>query len=254
MRGSDDTPVVREVASGGSGGLVADARGEQFVIVKTALVSGETEIRWLVVDTAHQIAKFEALLVQGSGDDALPQALVATDSELALSYIDSPIRTTTLDDTFRLRRFTIGGTLIGDTPFAPTDLSAVRAVTAFPFVWTGRSYIAAPVRESSDRINSHLIRYCPLRASILAPRRVLVRETVTFTPGPDGGIPPYAYEWSFSNSAFVERGPGVGSVQRTFTQPGTYTATLVTIDGNGVRTTTTFTFDVVYPRRRAARQ
>jgi hypothetical protein len=251
VRGSDDTPVVREVGSGGSGGLVADARGELFVVAKTAFVSGETG--WLIVDTVHQISKFEALLVKGSGEDALPQALVATDTEIALSYIDSPIRTTTLDDTFRLRRFTTGGTLIGDTPFAPTDLSAVRAVTSFPFVWTGRSYIAAPVRESPDRINSHLIRYCPLRASIVAPRKVLVRETVTFTPAPDGGIAPYSYEWSFSNSAFVERGSGVTSVQRTFTQAGTYTATLVTIDGNGIRTTTTFTFDVGYARRRAAR-
>lgn len=252
VRGSTDTPVVRELGSGGAGELVVAARGEEFIVVRTALSGDRIVIRWLTVDTAHQVTKSDALLVAGSGDDAHPQALVVTDDEIALSYVDSPIRTESLDDTFRLRRFTITGALIGDTAFAPTDVGALRALSSYPFVWTGQSYISAAVRASSDRLNSYLIRYCPLRVEILAPRRVLVGETVTFTPSPSGGVPGYSYEWSFSHEARVERGT-VTTVERTFTETGTYIATLVAIDANGIRTTTTFTFEVVKPRRRAVR-
>ncbi len=251
-RGSTDSPVVRQLLSGAPEQIVVAARNEQFIVVRTALSSGKSVIRWLIADPSHQIVRPDALLVAIPGDDVHPQELVITDDELALSYVHSPIPIETLDDTFRLRRFTFTGALIGDTMFAATDLSAARAVTPYPFVWTGTSYIAAPVRASSDRLNSYLVRYCPLRVEILGPRVVLAGDTVTFAPSPDGGVPGYTYEWRFSHESRVERGT-VTPVQRTFTETGTYTATLTVTDSTGVVTTTTFTFEVVKLRRRGVR-
>jgi hypothetical protein len=251
MRSVTDTPEVREFGSGGAGELVAAARGERFVIARTATAVDRTVIRWLIVDTSHQVVKGETELVEGSGEDVHPQALLINGDELALSYIDSPVRADTLDDTFRLRRFTITGAVLGDTAFAAGDVSAVRAVSPFPFVWTGEAYMSPGVRRAQNRVTSYLLRYCRLAAQIVAPSRVLVGETVTFTPVASGGVGPYTYEWSFSNSARVQGGEV--SVQRTFEQSGTITATLVVTDATGVKTTSTFTFDVVRPRRRAVR-
>lgn len=253
VSGSSDTPVVRELTAGGSAEIAVAARNEQFVIVRTALSNeGREVLRWLIADPSHQIVKGDTLLFGTSDADVHPRVLVVTEDELALSYVHSPIPIETLDDTFRLRRISFTGALIGDTAFAPTDLSAARAVTSFPFVWTGTSYVAAPVRASLDRVNSHLVRYCPLRAQILGPRVVLAGDTATFSPAADGGVPGYTYQWKFSHQARVES--GVVTVERTFTETGTYTATLTVTDNTGVVTTTTFTFEVVKPRRRGVRK
>jgi len=251
ITGSSDTPEVREVVPAAADELVVAARAEQFVVARTASVGDQLLIRWLVVDTAQRVAKSETLLVEGSGQDVHPQALVVTPDEIALSYMDSPIRDQSLDDIFHLRRFTITGDLIGDIAFAPTDLSAVRAVSPHPFTWTGTSYLAPPVRSSSDRLTSYLVRYCPLEAAILAPRTVLVGETVTFTPVPGGGVPGYTYVWTFSHQAAPEK--NTVTPQRTYTEKGTYSATVTVTDNAGVSTSATVTFDVVHPRRRAVR-
>jgi hypothetical protein len=249
MTGSTDTPEVWEVGAGG-GALLVAAREERWVIVRTASDGGRLVIRWLIVNTAHQVVKSDSLLVERSGD-ALPQALVITPDELALSYVDSLLPAETLDDSFRLRRFSIAGTLIGDTPFAPTDLSALRSVTPHPFAWTGNAYLAATVRESTERLTSYLLRYCPLRVEILAPKKVLVGEIVTFVPEPTGGVPGYSYVWTFSHQAAPEK--VTMSPQRTYTTPGTYSTTVTVTDNTGVSTTDTVTFEVGYPRRRAVR-
>lgn len=251
MSGSTDTPQVQELIAAGAGDLVVAVRDERFILARTVEDDGRLVIRWFVVDTPYQIVESDALLVAGSGDDALPQALVVTPDEIALSYIDSPIRDEILDDVLRLRRFSITGALIGETPFAPTDLSASRAVTPHPFVWTGTAYLVAPLREATDRLTSYLVRYCPLRAEILAPRKVIVGDTVRFVPAPSGGVPGYTYVWTFSHQAEPEH--NTVSPQRRYTKTGTYSATVVVTDTTGVSTTATFTFDVVFPRRRAVR-
>lgn len=252
VRGSTDPPIVRELISGGAGDLVAAARGDQFVVARSVLSADRTVLRWLVVNTAHDVTKADAFLVDGSGLDVHPRSLIVGDGELALAYIDSPFRESTLDDTYRLRRFTFTGELVSDTAYAPRDFNATRAVSSFPHVWTGTSYITAAVREASGRSSSYLVRFCPLRVEILAPRVVLVGETVTFTPLASGGDPGYSYAWKFSHQARVESGT-VTTVERTFTETGTYTVTLTATDRSGVSTTTTFTFEVVRPRRRVVR-
>ncbi|MEO8380207.1 MAG: PKD domain-containing protein [Acidobacteriota bacterium] len=251
MTGSSDTPEVRELVSALGEDLLVAADGEQFVVVRGVPDGSRKVIRWLVVNTGYQVTRADAALVAGSGEDALPQALVVTPDEIALSYIDSPIRTDLLDDVFRLRRFTIDGTLLGDTLFSPVDVGASRAVSEFPFAWTGTGYLSPAVRESTDRLTSYLIRYCPLRVAILAPRKILVGETITFVPEPSGGVPGYTYVWMFSHQAAPEK--NTVTPQRTYTAPGTYSATVTVKDTSGVSTSATVTFDVVYPRRRAVR-
>jgi hypothetical protein len=250
-RSANDTFVVRELGAGGTGEVVMAAVDERFVIAHSASAGATTVIRWLVVNTSHQIVKSDVQLVEGVGDDVHPQALIVNGDELALSYIDSPVRDEVFDDSFRLLRFTITGTILGDTGFAARDASAVRGVSPFPFVWTGDAYLTPATRQSNAGVTSYLLRYCRLTAHIVAPRRVLAGETVTFTPVASGGVPGYSYVWTFSNSARVEGGEV--SVQRTFTETGTITATVVVTDATGVKTTATFTFDVVKPRRRAVR-
>lgn len=249
--GVNDSPVTRAVVPMTSGEIQAVAYREEFVLVRTALFQGETVIRWLAVSPTHDITTFDAPLLSGN-QDATPQALiVGGDGELALSYIDSYVSGGTLDDTFRLHRFSRSGALISDTPFAPTDVAASVAVSPYPFVWAGGTYLSAAVRDTPDRLTSYLLEYCPLRVEILAPSTVLVGQAVTFSPSTIGGVPGYSYVWKFSNSARTEA--GVITTERTFESAGTYTATLVATDATGVSKTATFTFKVVYPRRRGVR-
>lgn len=250
--GPADARVISNVAGTN---LTVTAHQEQFVVTRAVEGVDSTDIRWLVVDSSHQIVRADAVLVEATGDSALPLALVSNGTELALSYVDSPEDTGTLDDVYRLRRFTINGTLISDTRFS-TDISVGRAVTDWPFVWTGSSYIAAPVRASTDRLNSYLTKYCPLRVDIVGPRTVTVGSTVTFAPAASGGVAPYEYVWSFSNENRTDRGE---TMVRTYTQKGTYVATVTVIDDTGATSTSTLTFEVVdavpppKPRRRGVR-
>jgi hypothetical protein len=226
-------------------------QGNLFIIARSVANGPKTEIRWLVVDTSQQIVKPDGVLLQGTGDDAWPLALVATDDELALAYVDAEDRDDPLEKVYRLRRFTIDGTTITDTRFAAADIASSRAESDFDFAWTGTSYLQAAVRQSAERLNSYLLRFCPLRAQIVTDVAYgRPAQPVVFTAMPEGGSPGYSYAWTFGDPARIFR---TQSVARTYSESGTYTATLTVTDTSGATYTTTYTIEVLNVKRRSAR-
>ena len=202
------------------------------------------KVHWLIVDTSHQVLRPDELLFEGIGDDVWPVALVATEDELALAYIDRERPRRAADKEYRLRRFNIDGTTITDSFFAASDLgAATRSESIYDFVWTGASYLQASFRRTPDRLNSHLLRFCPLRASVITDV-VFGRpgQPIVFTAVPEGGTPGYSYEWTFGDPTRIFRSQ---SVARTYEEAGTYTATLTVTDSAGSKFTTTHTVNVI---------
>jgi hypothetical protein len=252
-------PIIANTLSTTAGtSLNMAAHQERFVVTRAVAGVEKTNIRWMVVDTSNQIVRPDAVLVEAPELEVLPRALISNGTELALSYVASSEAGNSLDDVFRLLRFTANGTVIADTPFS-SDISAGRATTDWRFVWTGSAYIAAPVRSSADRLTSYLTKVCPLQVEIIGPRNILVGSTVTFSPNASGGVPPYEYVWSFSTETRTDRGE---VMVRTFNQTGTYIVSVTVTDSAGAQATATTNFDVVEPdpppppvkpRRRAVR-
>lgn len=249
---TETSTTVRALSETPGNFVETAAQGNLFVVVHSVPNGAKTEIRWIVVDTSHQIVKEDGLLVQGTGDDAWPLALVATGDELALAYVDAEDRSDPLEKVYRLRRFTIDGTTLTDTRFAAADTGAARAESDHDFVWTGTSYLQAAFRLSKERLNSYLLRFCPLRTEIIADR-VYGRpnEPIVFTAIPQGGVPSYSYAWTFGDPQRIYR---TQSVARTYPESGTYTATLTVTDTSGATFTTTYTIDVVNVKRRSVRR
>lgn len=245
-------PFANTIAQGEGVFLEIAALGNHFVVAHAVAEGGKTTIHYAVIDTSHQIVVPDTLLLEGSGDDAWPLALVAGDNEVALAYIDRRDRDEPEDTEYRLRRFTLDGTTLTDTYFAASDFgAATRSESAFDFVWTGTSYLQAAFRQTSDRLNSHLLRYCPLRATVFTdPIAGRPGQPVTFTALPDGGVPGYSYAWTFGDPTRVFR---TQSVTRTYDDVGSYTAMLTVTDSSGASYTTTYTVNVVTVRRRSAR-
>ncbi|HEV7242767.1 MAG TPA: PKD domain-containing protein [Thermoanaerobaculia bacterium] len=227
------------------------ATGNYFVVVHSVANGLNTEIRWLVVDTSHQILRADQFFLQGSGANSWPLALISGNGELAMAYIDAPDSDDPLDKTYRLRRFTLDGTVLTDTRFAAADIGSARAESAYDFVWSGTSYLQAAFRESPDRLNSQLLRFCPLSAEIVTDRTVgRPNQPVVFTAVPQGGVPSYSYAWTFGDPERVFR---TQVVSRTYDRTGTYTATLTVTDNAGAIVTTTYTINVVNAKRRSVR-
>lgn len=244
-------PRANIVAPNPGDHLIIGTRGEQFMIARQLPNGPITDVRWLIVDTSHQPVLLDTLLVSGTGDDAWPLAFEVTDDEIAVTYVNSPRRGDPTSNQYRLRRLTRNGGFIGDTPFAGGDVTSSRAVSNYPFFWTGESYISAPVRSAPDRLNSYLVRYCVLRADIdVTENRIRAGESITFTGSATGGVPVYSYVWRFSNELKTDAGR---VQQRTFPESGTYTATLTVTDSQGVSTTTSHIVEVFRPKHRAAR-
>lgn len=249
-------PETQPVATAGTNVHVTTA-GDLFVVARLVGEGPTAQIRWFIVDTSNHIVRPDGVLVAGNGGELIPFALINTGEELALTYAIPPAGAIVSD--FHLHRFTLAGALISDTPFAGDDLTAGRAISSYPPVWTGTSYITAAVRATGSRVDSYLVRYCPLHAAIEAPRVVLTGQPVTFNAVASGGVPEYDYEWA------ITRDPGGStngaSVQRTFTLTGSRTVTLTVTDENGAKVTTTFAVEVVDhieppkpPKRRAVRK
>ncbi|HEX8254837.1 MAG TPA: PKD domain-containing protein [Thermoanaerobaculia bacterium] len=222
-----------------------------FVVTRLTGAEATSEIRWFVADTSHQIVRADAALVPANGAAMMPLSLVGANGELAQTYVDG-------EGFFRLRRFTPTGVILGDSRFAATFPTAVRAFSEYPLVWTGSAYITSAVRQLSNRLDSYLVRYCPLTVAIVAPRVVRPGEPVTITSDVSGGAPPYTYQWTISREPGTSRTP---SLQRTFATTGSRLVTLTVTDSSGVQVTTTLTIDVVdtppppppSPRRRSVR-
>lgn len=242
---------VRAVSQVPGDFIESAALGNNFVVVHSVANGSITEIRWLVVDTSHQVIRPDELLLAGSGDNIWPLALVGANGELAMAYVDAPDKDDLLDKTYRLRRFTLDGTVLTDTRFAAADIGAARAESAYDFVRSGTSYLQAAFRESPERLNSYLLRFCPLRAEIIADRAFgRPGEPIVFTAVPEGGVPSYSYAWTFGDPARVFR---TQVVSRTYDRTGTYTATLTVTDTAGAMFTTTYTINVVNVKRRSVR-
>jgi hypothetical protein len=251
------TPEVRAITSLAGDFIEATAQDNKFIVTRSVADGSRTVIRWFVVDTSHQVIRPDAVLLEGIGADAWPLSLLATADEIALAYVDSEDRNDTLDNVYRLRRFTVDGTLISDTRFAAADVSSSRAESTYDFVWTGEAYVGTAVRRSSERLNSYLLRFCPLRVTVTTNvMEGRPGQPVTFTATPEGGVPGYSYAWTFGDATRVFR---TQSVSRTYDEVGTYTATLTVTDTSGASTTTTYTINVAIPpeppkpRRRATR-
>ncbi|MGZ8779531.1 MAG: PKD domain-containing protein [Thermoanaerobaculia bacterium] len=245
-------PISNAVSQTPGNYIETAAQGNLFIVVHSVANGPKTEIRWIVVDTSHQILRPDELLLEGSGDDVWPLALIATEDELALAYLSTEDRDEPINTSYRLRRFTIDGTTITDTNFAAAGAGAVtRAESEHDFVWTGTSYLQAAVRESQSLLNSHLQRYCPLRVDIATDVAYgRPGQPVVFTALPDGGVPSYTYAWTFGDPQRVFR---TQSVARTYEDIGTYTATLTVTDTAGAVVTTTYTVNVVNVKRRSTR-
>lgn len=247
-------PIETRTMSSGSPFIQAEAHDNLFVVVRGAEFDNGTksEIRWFVVDTSQQIVRADARLVAPSGEDAWPLALISTGEELALAYIDAPRRTQLLDRNYRLRRFRIDGTTISDTFFAAANVAFSRAQSPYPFAWTGSSYLASAVHAAPDRMNSYLLRYCPLRAEIVSPTRIVrVNTNVTFHAIATGGVPGYQYSWIFPSDEVAPK--RVQTFERSFPRTGTYTVILEVTDFSGATTRETITIEVVRPKVRAVR-
>jgi hypothetical protein len=232
--------------------IAVTAQDGMFVVTHSApFESNRTEVRWFVVDTSQQIVRADATLVTPSGEDAWPLALISNGEELALSYIDAPRGEQGIEKTYRLRRFEMDGTQISDTRFSAEFVAFSRAQSPYPFAWSGTSYLSAAVQAASDRLNSYLLRFCPLRAEIVSPSRTIrVGDLVTFSATASGGVPDYQFSWIFP----AEIGPKKGqTLVRTFPRTGTYDVTLEVTDFTGAITRQTITVNVIRPKTRAVR-
>jgi hypothetical protein len=232
----------------------ATAKDGLFFVMRSAPPGGDTtRIRWFVVDTSQQIVRPDAVFLEPSGDIAWPLSLIAYDEGLALAYLDAPQRTRTNDGSYRLRRFTSNGTVISDTLFAAADFALGRAQSSYPIVWTGESFYSAAVQTATDRLNSYLLRYCPLQTQIhLSTPTSIVRvgTPVTFSASTSGGVPDYQYGWIFPGEFLPKPG---SSIVWEFDRPGTYDVTLRVTDFNGTVVFETITVTVIRPKTRAVR-
>ncbi|HYC59412.1 MAG TPA: PKD domain-containing protein [Thermoanaerobaculia bacterium] len=250
-------PVSQSVATAGTDVHVT-AVNDLFVVARMTGTVATAAIRWFVIDSDLQFVRPDGVLIATNGVVLQPLGLTATDDELALSYATAPPGTAGIPQ-LHLHRFTLAGALISDVPFAGTDITAARALATDAPTWTGEAYVTPAVRESSARLDSYLVRYCPLQAEIAAPRVVLKNTPVTITAIADGGSPEYDYEWNVARDpGGSDQGP---SIQRTFPLAGTFLITLDVTDETGASVTTTFTIEVVNeievpkpPKRRAVRK
>lgn len=245
------TPISITVAETAGNFIETAAVGNQFVIVHAVTSGGKLKVHWLVVDTSHQVLRPDEVLFEGAGDEVWPLALIATEDELAMAYISVKDRLDPLAKEYRLRRMGFDGTMITDNYFAASDLgAATRSESIYDFVWTGASYLQASFRRSPDRLNSHLLRYCPLRARVITDVAFArPGQPVVFTALPDGGTPGYSYEWTFGDPARIVRSQ---SATRTYDKPGTYTATVKVTDVAGSTYTATHTINVIDSPLRAS--
>lgn len=258
LRFQIDGPRMRSVWSPGDD-LVVTAIGEEFVLARTVLGSdGRRSVRWKIIDYRGLEVRQESRLLFGTGKDIRVLSLISRGSELALSYLDARRGFEVDRATVRLLRFTRDGIAISNTNFAPSTSVPHREATSDDFLWTGSAYLMVATRESSDDTDNYLVRSCPLAAGIAGPRAAHRGDRITLTATPDGGVPPYEYEWRWGETGRAS-GP---TLQQTFETIGDFTYTLTVRDDAGTVATSTFMVTVTEPppppppppsRRRAVR-
>jgi hypothetical protein len=240
------TPWIAVVPDGEQ--LVVGTYADRFILFRSVpLEDGRSAIHWLELDTEGHLVRPDTFLLTGSGLDVAPTAVVIRDSEIALAYRDAFHGFNASASGYMLYRMHRNGALISDLPFAAMDLGKVTFTSIHPFFWTGSAYVQVVGRGQAQTLNTHLVRYCPLRAGIAAPRTVRRGETVTFTSTGGGGVAPHTYDWTFGD----RRSARGQSVQTRYSETGTYRVTLTIRDAFGLIEQATFDITVFEPRRRA---
>jgi hypothetical protein len=111
------------------------------------------------------------------------------------------------------------------------------------------SYLALASNDNGDDDDTFLLRYCPLRASISAPRSARPSQNVTFTAFAEGGVPNYSYVWTWDGK--TAQGP---ALQTSFASSDVHEVTLTVTDSTGMTTRDTFLMTIGQPRRRPVRK
>jgi len=244
-----------------SGGDVQVAvRGDLFVLLRRAVLGARTVVRWETIDTSGGLVRRDSRLLMGTGSDVDPVALLASrGTEYALSYLEWPNGIGLGDPVYRLIRFGLDEEHISDTYFSAASTRRRREHTKFDFEWTGSAYISLASLEDGDDEDTFLLRMCPLRASISAPRVAHPGQAVTFVGSAEGGVPEYKYQWTWGDGLVAQD----AELQVTFDALGEHGITLRVTDAAGTMTTETFlltTVPVPVPvpvpeiRRRAVRK
>ncbi|HKR63752.1 MAG TPA: PKD domain-containing protein [Thermoanaerobaculia bacterium] len=230
--------------------LVA-ARGNEFALLRRVDAGSDSIVRWQIIDTSAQIIRRDSRIFLGTGGDVEPVALLAIPGEYALSYLEWTEGLGNGDAYYRLARFGLDEERISDTYFsAATGNRRRRERTDFPFEWTGSAYVSLVSNENGDDQDTYFVRYCPLRATVSAPRFARAGQVVTFTASADGGVPGYAYTWTWGDFGTAQ-GP---TMQLSFPSNGEQHVTLTVRDSTGTVTTAEFHIAIGDPRHRAVRK
>lgn len=230
--------------------IVVAARNSLFALVRAELRSGKKVARWMTIDTSGNNLRRDALLNLESDFEVEPLFLIGRDSEYALSYLEWREGVGVGEPIYRLARFGPDEEPISDEYFAAaTGTRRRRERTDFGFVWTGSAYLSLGSDDNGDDRDTVLIRFCPLRAEIFAPRSARPFQTVSFVAGVDGGVPEYTYTWTWAG------GSATGPVLNTsFPRLGVYEVRLAVTDEVGMTSSNTFQVTINQIRRRPVRK
>jgi hypothetical protein len=230
--------------------VILAVRNDEFAMARGVTKSGKRLIRWKIVDSAGRTLRDDSLLELGTTKDVEPMWLSGRDEEYALTYLEWPNGFHTGEAYYRLLRFDPDENRISDTYFAAAlGTRRRRERSEYPFVWTGMSYLALASNDNGDDDDTFLLRYCPLRASISAPRSARPSQNVTFTAFAEGGVPNYSYVWTWDGK--TAQGP---ALQTSFASSDVHEVTLTVTDSTGMTTRDTFLMTIGQPRRRPVRK
>jgi hypothetical protein len=248
-----DISTFGPISLNGRRQLIA-TNGTQFlVLVRRETSIGEGDIRSIRIGLNGRVTQAETLFLTPRGLDLVGRELVwnPTLHEWALAYVDYGSSAQTGYAETRLLRFTEDGRANSDSYFVP-DLSPQFPVQLVSDMhWTGSGYLASGTVQTSPVSTSTIQRHCPLLVTIQPiARNVIIGTTTTFTALVNGGVPGFSYSWDFGDFSEIKLGE---VVTHRFQRTGTYTVRLTATDAAGSRNQTSYTVNVVLPKRRPSR-
>lgn len=230
--------------------IVVAARNDEFALLRPVVQSGDRIVRWMTIDTSGETLRQDSRLNAGTGGDVEPLFLIGRDSEYALSYLEWADGLGIGEPVYRLLRFGPDEEPVSDTTFgAAAGTRRRRERTDFGFVWTGSAYVSLASNENGDENDTFLLRLCPLRASISAPRSARPSQLVSFMASVDGGVPGFTYTWTWSGGS--AQGP---VLETSFANFGVVEVHLTVRDSTGTESKDTFLLTINQTRRRPVRK